>query len=114
MPKGKNAASKGKLSSKSKLRKSSKSKSRSKSPKSKLAKKAASKKTAPARGGVKQGGDRKKIRFRPGTVALREIRRYQKSTDLLLPRAPFQRVVRALTGEVDHDVRFAAQALLAL
>ena len=35
----------------------------------------------------------KKRRFRPGTVALREIQRYQKSTDLLIRRAPFQRVV---------------------
>ena len=54
------------------------------------------KKTAPAKGGIKppkagssQGGDRKKNRFKPGTVVLREIRRYQKSTALLVPRAPF-------------------------
>lgn len=33
-------------------------------------------------------------RYRPGTVALKEIRRYQKSTDLLLLKLPFQRVVR--------------------
>ena len=37
----------------------------------------------------------KKRRYRPGTVALREIRRYQKSTDLLLRKLPFARVVRA-------------------
>jgi hypothetical protein len=36
---------------------------------------------------------RKKNRFRPGTVALREIRKYQKSTDLLLRKLPFSRVV---------------------
>lgn len=36
---------------------------------------------------------RKKPRFRPGTVALREIRKYQKSTDLLLAKLPFSRVV---------------------
>ena len=35
----------------------------------------------------------KKRRFRPGTVALREIQQYQKSTDLLIRRAPFQRVI---------------------
>ena len=35
----------------------------------------------------------KKRRFRPGTVALREIWQYQKSTDLLIRRAPFQRVI---------------------
>jgi histone H3 len=42
------------------------------------------KKTAPADGGMKR-----KFRFRPGTVALREIKRYQKSTDMLLLKAPF-------------------------
>ena len=46
--------------------------------KKQLATKAA-RKMAPATGGVK-----KPHRFRPGTVALREIRRYQKSTDLLI------------------------------
>lgn len=35
-------------------------------------------------------------RYRPGTVALREIRRYQKSTDLLLRKLPFQRLVREI------------------
>ena len=35
----------------------------------------------------------KKRRFRPGTVALREIWQYQKSTELLIRRAPFQRVI---------------------
>ena len=39
---------------------------------------------------------RKVHRFRPGTVALREIRRYQKSTDLLLRKLPFQRLVRQI------------------
>ena len=38
---------------------------------------------------------RKKKRFRPGTVALREIRKYQRSTDLLLRKLPFSRLVRA-------------------
>ena len=37
---------------------------------------------------------KKKKRFRPGTVALREIRKYQRSTDLLLRKLPFSRVVR--------------------
>lgn len=38
-------------------------------------------------------GERKKHRYRPGTVALREIRKYQKSTDLLIRKLPFSRVV---------------------
>lgn len=41
---------------------------------------------APASGGVK-----KPHRYRPGTVALREIRKYQKTTDLLMRKLPFQR-----------------------
>ena len=41
-------------------------------------------KSAPATGGVK-----KPHRFKPGTVALREIRKYQKSTDLLMRKLPF-------------------------
>ena len=47
------------------------------------------------------GSGRKKQRFRPGTVALREIRKYQKSTDLLLRKLPFARVVR----HVAHAIR---------
>ena len=80
--------------------------------------KVSNKKTAPSKGGMKQTasqeGERKKPRFKPGTVALREIKRYQKSTALLLPRAAFQRVVRSVCSEIDHDLRFQAQALIAL
>ena len=59
-------------------------------PRKQLATKAA-RKSAPATGGVK-----KPHRYRPGTVALREIRRYQKSTDLLIRKLPFQRLVREI------------------
>ena len=41
----------------------------------------------------------KKRRFRPGTVALIEIRRYQKNTDLLIRKLPFQRLVRKIIFE---------------
>merc|ERR1711997_747389 len=62
-----------------------------KAPRKHLATKAA-RKSAPATGGVK-----KPHRYRPGTVALREIRRYQKSTELLIRKFPFQRwFVRSL------------------
>jgi histone H3 len=67
------------------------------------------KKTAPAEGGMK-----KKMRWRPGTVALREIKRYQKATELLLAKAPFQRFVRAICDGIDGQLRFQSQALLAL
>jgi histone H3 len=74
-----------------------------------------SKKTAPAKGGIKKDGkEGRKIRYRPGTVALREIKRYQKSTNMLLPRAPFHRLVRNICGSIDEDLRFQAQALIAL
>ena len=39
---------------------------------------------------------RKAQRYRPGTVVLREIRRYQKSSELLIRRMPFQRLVREI------------------
>jgi histone H3 len=71
--------------------------------------KAIVKKTAPAEGGMK-----KKFRFRPGTVALREIKKYQKATELLLAKAPFQRFVRAICDGIDGQLRFQANALLAL
>ncbi|KAI1375759.1 histone-fold-containing protein [Hypoxylon crocopeplum] len=56
-------------------------------------------------------------RYRPGTVALREIRRLQNSTDLLLRKLPFSRLVReiALTMRpVDEGMRWQSQAILAL
>ena len=96
MPKAKNAASK--ISSKAKKRSMAGAK-KGKSP---------MKKTAPNKEG------RKKPRMRPGTVALREIRRYQKGSANLLPRAAFQRVVREIAGRIDSDLRFASQALVAL
>ena len=61
-----------------------------KAPRKQLATKAA-RKSAKALGGVK-----KPHRYRPGTVALREIRRYQKSTDLLIRKAPFLRLYREI------------------
>jgi hypothetical protein len=41
---------------------------------------------------------RAKPRFRPGTVALREIRRYQRTTELLIRKLPFARLVRGRGG----------------
>ncbi len=45
------------------------------------------------------GGVKKPHRFRPGTVALREIRKYQKSTELLIRKLPFQRLVREIAQD---------------
>ncbi len=59
-------------------------------------------------------GVKKPHRYRPGTVALREIRKYQKSTDLLIRRLPFQRLVREIGQDFKTDLRFQASAILAL
>ncbi|CAB9529289.1 expressed unknown protein [Seminavis robusta] len=57
---------------------------------------------------------KKRQRYRPGTVALREIRRYQKSTDLLIRRLPFQRLVRDIASDIRKDIRFQGSAMEAL
>ena len=59
-------------------------------------------------------GVKKPHRFRPGTVALREIRRFQKSTELLIRKLPFQRLVREIASEFKSDLRFQSSAVLAL
>jgi histone H3 len=58
--------------------------------------------------------EKKKRRFRPGTVALREIVKFQKSTDLLIPRLPFQRVCRDIARGFSQQIRFTSQGLQAL
>lgn len=57
---------------------------------------------------------RKPHRYHPGTVALREIRRYQKTTDNLIKRAPFQRLVREIAQQARPDIRFRAETVFAL
>jgi len=53
-------------------------------------------------------------RYRPGTVALREIRKYQKSTNLLIRKLPFQRLVREIAAEYKADLRWQSSAVEAL
>ncbi|ORZ34907.1 histone H3 variant CENP-A, partial [Catenaria anguillulae PL171] len=74
---------------------------------------------------LKQPGATTK-RYRPGTVALREIKKFQKSTDLLVQKLPFTRLVREITQELPYRIvedqsrfnqdnyRWQASALLAL
>jgi histone H3/H4 len=53
-------------------------------------------------------------RYRPGTRALQEIRRFQKSTELLIRKLPFARLVREVTQEFTRrEIRWKAEALLA-
>ena len=57
---------------------------------------------------------KKGFKYRPGTLALREIRRYQKSTELLIRKAPFMRLVREIAQDFKTDLRFQSDALKAL
>lgn len=57
---------------------------------------------------------KKPHRYKPGTVALREIRRYQKSTELLIRKLPFQRLVREIAQDFKTDLRFQSSAIGAL
>ncbi|KAH0506485.1 histone H3.3 [Microtus ochrogaster] len=79
-----------------------------KAPRKQLATKA-TRKSAPSTGRVK-----KPHRYRPGTVALREIRCYQKSTELLICKLPFQRLVREIAQDFKTDLRFHTAAIGAL
>jgi histone H3 len=71
-------------------------------------------KSAPATGGVK-----KPHRYRPGTVAVREIRRYQKSTNLMIPKLPYQKLIKEITVDKckqtkdGNDWRWQGVAILA-
>lgn len=108
-----------------------------KAPRKQLATKAA-RKSAPSTGGVKKPHRYRSARLpvgytmatitpvvckwylltnilcRPGTVALREIRRYQKSTELLIRKLPFQRLVREIAQDFKTDLRFQSAAIGAL
>jgi histone H3 len=60
------------------------------------------------------GGIKRCTRFRPGTVALRDIRKFQARTTHLIPRAPFERVVRETMKEIKLDFRLQSSAIDAL
>ena len=75
----------------------------------KKSKKLGSKKAASA----SAGGKKKSRRFRPGTVALREIRKFQKGVDTLIRKAPFQRLVRELAAQQKDGLRWQSAAVAA-
>lgn len=60
----------------------------------------------------KSGGGKRK--YKPGTVALREIRKIQKTGALLLKKAPFSRLVREVTKAMKTDAKFKPSALSAV
>jgi len=56
-----------------------------------------------------------KRRYRPGTRALMEIRKFQKSTNLLIPKLPFSRLIREIAVKTcSVDMRFQSVAIMAL
>jgi histone H3/H4 len=59
-------------------------------------------------------GVMKGARYRSGTVALREIRRYQRSTELLMRKLPFQRLVREIAQNYRSGLRFQLSSVMAL
>lgn len=79
-----------------------------KAPRQQLVTKAA-RVSAPNAGGIKRPH-----RYRAGTVALREIRRYQRSTELLIRKQPFQRLVREIAVNYKCDLRFQSSAIMCL
>lgn len=93
-------------------------KTSAKRPKKELVEKAARKDAPMSAKHVKQPEEeevvKKNRRYRPGTVALREIRRFQKSTEFLMPKIPFQRLVREIAQAFKADLRFQSTAILAL
>ena len=79
-----------------------------KAPRKQVGNKAA-RKSAPAMGGIK-----KPHRYRPGTVAIREIKKYQKSTELHIKKLPFQRFVKEIAQDYNSGLRFQSSAVAAL
>ena len=84
-------------------------------------KKAAARMTKKGGQQAPKGGVRKRYRYRPGTVALKQIRQYQKSTELLIRKLPFQRLVREIASDSEviksplcGKVRFQSAAIMAL
>jgi histone H3 len=67
--------------------------------------------------GAETGNVKKPKRYRPGVVALREIRRYQKGTELLIKKLPFQRLVKEIVqkyGRIGKSLRMQSAAIMAL
>ena len=72
------------------------------------------KKAKKSAGGSGSSGMKKSFRWRPGTVALREVRRLQKSTELLIAKAPFSRLVREIAETHKAGLRFQSTAVAAI
>jgi histone H3 len=69
----------------------------------------AARRSAPGTGGMKL-----KRRLRPGTKALREIRKFQQSSEFVIKRAPFERLVREVSRDVKRDVYWGGNSMDAM
>ena len=70
---------------------------------------------APQKEFLKAGKVKKPRRYQPGTVALCKIRQYQKSTELLIQKLPFSRLVHEITQEVGkRDMHFQGSTIICL
>lgn len=81
---------------------------------SRSAKKSLGSKKKAAKAAGSSSGVKRARRWHAGTVALREIRRIQKGTELLIQKAPFQRLVREIAEEHKRDLRFQSSAVAAI
>jgi histone H3 len=72
------------------------------------------KKAVKSASGATSSGVKRTHRFRPGTVALRQIKKFQRGTDLLIRKAPFQRLVREVAAGQKDGLRWAASAVAAV
>jgi histone H3 len=63
---------------------------------------------------VAENKKKKKRRYKPGIRALKDIRKYQKSTKLLIPKSSFIRLVKEIIQKEKRDLRIQASAVLAL
>ena len=70
-------------------------------------------KKAPQKQQGQVGGTKKPHRYRPGTRALMEIRKYQKSVEFLIRKLPFQRVVWEIVQDMNPNLRFTADTIFA-
>lgn len=70
--------------------------------------------TKAAKAANKSGTGKKPHRYRPGTVALREIRKFQKSSELLIRKLPFMRLCREFIYELQREFRLRHNAAEAL
>lgn len=95
----------GRVFKKDKVKKKEKAAAKTATPQKSKGGKSKSKKTSKSR------GEKKTRHFKPGTVALREVKRYQKTSGFLIASLPFERLVREVAQDFKADLRFSRSAV---